>query len=315
MTIANGIGNARLTGWGSVLPDRVVTNDDLSQTLDTSDEWIQARTGIRERRVGTSTSELAIAAGAKAMAQAGLGPADIDLVILATTSPDRQMPGTASSVQLALGLECGAFDLQAACSGFVYALVVGNGMVATGADRVLVIGAETMSRIVDWEDRSTAILFGDGGGAVVLERTDGPGSMLGWALSSSGEFEEALYCDHDGGFMKMNGKEVFRQAVISMSASCNQAMEQAGVTIDDIALVVPHQANTRILDAASKRLGCSMDRMAVVLQDTGNTSSASVPLALDHAVGQGRVSNGDLVLFSGFGAGMTAAAAVMRWEP
>jgi len=304
---------SRITGWGSALPDRIVTNEELSLTLDTTDDWIRERTGIRERRIGTSTAELAAAAGAKAIAQAGVDPATIDVLILATTTPDRQIPASASRVQEMMGLDCGAFDMNAACSGFVYGVTVANGLLMTGAERALVIGAETMSRVTNWEDRGTAILFGDGAGAVVMERTEDDGAFLGWSLMSNGKYEDVLYAEHDGGTMIMEGREVFRQAVMVMAASSNDALAKAGVTIDDIALVVPHQANIRIIEAACKRLGAPMERTAIVLDRTGNTSSASIPLALVDALDNNRVSPGDLVLLVGFGAGMTAAASVIRW--
>lgn len=305
----------RISGWGSVLPDKIVTNNDLATTIETSDDWITERTGIRERRIGTSTADLGTEAAAKAIASAGIDPASIDLLILATTTPDKQCPGTGSVIQDRLGLTCGAFDLQAACSGFVYGVAVAAGMIATGMSTILVVGAETMSRITDWDDRNTAILFGDGGGAVVMEATDGPSSVLGTSLGSYGTFERLLYADHDGGCLIMEGKEVFRQAVKVMVDSSQKAMEQAGVTIEDISLVVPHQANIRIIEAACRRLGAPMEKAAVVLERTGNTSSASIPLALVDALEHDRVAPGDLVLMVGFGAGMTSAAAVVRWEP
>jgi 3-oxoacyl-[acyl-carrier-protein] synthase-3 len=303
---------ARITGWGTALPDKTVTNVDLSATMDTSDEWITERTGIRERRVGGTTCGLAVEAGRAAIASAGLDVADIDLLLLATTTPDQTVPATASAVQHELGAQCGAFDVNAACSGFVYALVAAHGFIATGANKVLVIGAETLSRITDWEDRGTAILFADGAGAVVLEATDGPGELLGWDLASDGGARSLLYADV-GGYLKMDGREVFRRAVRVMVDSGQKSMEQAGVTIDDIAMVIPHQANIRIIEAAAARLGVPMERVAVVLQRTGNTSSASIPLALVDAVEQGRVHDGDLLLLVGFGAGMTSASAVIRW--
>ncbi|RPI11828.1 MAG: ketoacyl-ACP synthase III [Actinobacteria bacterium] len=303
---------ARITGWGTALPDKTVTNVDLAATMDTSDEWITERTGIRERRVGGTTCGLAVDAARAAIASAGVDLADIDLLVLATTTPDQTVPATASSVQHELGVQCGAFDVNAACSGFVYALVAAHGFIAAGANKVLVLGAETLSRITDWEDRGTAILFADGAGAVVLEATDGPGQLLGWDLASDGGARGLLYADV-GGYLKMDGREVFRRAVRVMVDSGQKSMEQAGVTIDDIALVVPHQANIRIIEAAATRLGVSMDKVAVVLQRTGNTSSASIPLALVDAVEQGRVHDGDLLLLVGFGAGMTSASAVIRW--
>jgi 3-oxoacyl-[acyl-carrier-protein] synthase III len=303
---------ARITGWGAALPDKTVTNADLAATMDTSDEWITERTGIRERRVGGTTCGLAVEAGRAAIASAGVDLADIDLLLLATTTPDQTVPATASSVQHELGVQCGAFDVNAACSGFVYALVAAHGFIAAGANKVLVIGAETLSRITDWEDRGTAILFADGAGAVVLEATDGPGQLLGWDLGSDGGARSLLYADV-GGYLKMDGREVFRRAVRVMVDSGQKSLEQAGVTIDDIALVVPHQANIRIIEAAATRLGVPMEKVAVVLQRTGNTSSASIPLALVDAVEQGRVHDGDLLLLVGFGAGMTSASAVIRW--
>ena len=303
---------ARITGWGTALPDKTVTNVDLAATIDTSDDWITERTGIKERRVGGTTCGLAVEAGRAAIASAGVDLADIDLLVLATTTPDQTVPATASSVQHELGVQCGAFDVNAACSGFVYALVAAHGFIAAGANKVLVIGAETLSRITDWEDRGTAILFADGAGAVVLEATDGPGQLLGWDLASDGGARSLLYADV-GGYLKMDGREVFRRAVRVMVDSGQKSIEQAGVTIDDIALVVPHQANIRIIEAAATRLGVPMDKVAVVLQRTGNTSSASIPLALVDAVEQGRVHDGDLVLLVGFGAGMTSASAVIRW--
>ncbi len=303
---------ARITGWGTALPDKTVTNVDLAATMDTTDDWITERTGIRERRVGGTTCGLAVEAGRAAIASAGVDPAEIDLLILATTTPDQTVPATASSVQHELGVHCGAFDVNAACSGFVYGLVAAHGFIGAGANKVLVIGAETLSRITDWEDRGTAILFADGAGAVVLEAADGPGALLGWDLASDGAARSLLYADV-GGYLKMDGREVFRRAVRVMVESGEASMAQAGVTIDDIAVVVPHQANIRIIEAAATRLGVSMDKVAVVLQRTGNTSSASIPLALVDAVEQGRVRDGDLLLLVGFGAGMTSASAVIRW--
>ena len=215
-------------------------------------------------------------------------------------------------MQTELGLRCGAFDVNAACSGFVYGLVTGHGLIAMGAEKVLVIGTDTLARITDWEDRNTAVLFADGSGAVVLERVDGPGQLLGWDLDADGSAERFLYAEL-GGCLKMDGREVFRRAVRIMVDSGEKAMAHAGVTADDIALVVPHQANIRIIEAACQRLGIPMERAATVLHYTGNTSSASIPLALVDALDDGRVNEGDLLLLVGFGAGMTAASAVLRW--
>jgi 3-oxoacyl-[acyl-carrier-protein] synthase-3 len=302
-----------ITGWGTALPDKVLTNEDLRASgLDTSDEWIIERTGIRERRVGGTTASLSIEAGRRAIEGAGLEPHQIDALVLATTTPDRTVPATSATVQAGLGLRCGAFDLNAACSGFTYALVVAHGLIAMGSDRILVIGTDTLSGITDWADRNTAVLFADGSGAVVLEAVEGRGQLLGWDLDADGEAEQYLYCDH-GATMVMEGKEVFRRAVRIMVDSAEKTMKIAGVTGDQVALVVPHQANVRIIKAACERLGIGMDRAAIVLERTGNTSSASIPLALVDALDQGRLSKGDLVLLVGFGAGMTAASTIIKW--
>jgi 3-oxoacyl-[acyl-carrier-protein] synthase-3 len=303
---------ARISGWGTALPDKTVTNDDLAATMDTSDEWIVERTGIKERRVGGTTCGLAVEAGRAALETAGVDPTEIDLLVLATTTPDQTVPATASSVQHELGLKCGAFDLNAACSGFVYALVAAHGFIGAGADKVLVVGSETLSRITDWEDRGTAILFADGAGAVVLEAVEGRGQLLGWDLASDGSAQQLLYADV-GGHMKMDGREVFRRAVRVMVDSGNKSLAQAGISVEDLALVVPHQANIRIIEAAASRLGVPMEKIAIVLHRTGNTSSASIPLALVDAIENGRVHDGDLILLVGFGAGMTSASAVIRW--
>jgi 3-oxoacyl-[acyl-carrier-protein] synthase-3 len=280
--------------------------------FDTNDDWIVERTGIRERRVGGTTVGLSIESGRQALEMAGVDLAEIDGLILATTTPDRAVPASAAAVQNELGLRCGAFDVNAACSGFVYGLVAGHGMIAMGARKVLVIGTDTLARITDWTDRNTAILFADGSGAVVLECVDGAGQLLGWDLDADGSAERFLYSDH-GGFIQMEGKEVFRRAVRIMVDSATKSMQHAGVTADDIALVVPHQANIRIIEAACDRLGIPMERAATVLHYTGNTSSASIPLAMVDALDAGRVKRGDLVLLVGFGAGMTAASALLQW--
>ena len=307
-----GVRGAVITGWGTALPPKTLTNHDLEQFLDTSDEWIVERTGIRERHVGGTTAGLSIESGRAALAMSGLDPSEIDALVLATTTPDRAVPATAPSVQLELGLSCGAFDVNAACSGWVYALVNAHGLIAMGAEKVLVIGTDSLSRITDWDDRNTAILFADGSGAVVLEAVDGPGQLLGWDLDADGSSERLLYADV-GDYLKMDGKEVFRRAVRIMADSANKSLAHAGIEVDDLELVVPHQANTRIISAAMRRLGIPMERASVILDRTGNTSAASIPLALADALDRGRVSNGDLILFVGFGAGMTAASAVVRW--
>ncbi|MDE0803169.1 MAG: ketoacyl-ACP synthase III [Acidimicrobiales bacterium] len=307
--------SGRIIGWGTALPDGVLTNADLEARLDTTDEWITERTGIRERRQGGTTAGLAAAAGQAAIDHAGVDPASIDLVILCTTSPDRSLPASASRVQEMLGLDCGAFDLNAACSGFVYGMAAANGYIAMGSERILLIGAETLDRMTDPDDRNTAILFGNGGGAVVIDAIpdDEPDQLLGWDVGSDGSAEHILYSEV-GGFMQMDGREVFRRAVRVMVASANKAMERAGVTADDIALVVPHQANIRIIDSACQKLGFSREKTALVLHSTGNTSAASIPLALASALDSGRAKHGDLVLLVGFGAGMTWASAVLRWS-
>ncbi len=306
-----GAKGAVISGWGTALPEKVITNHELAATMDTSDEWIVTRTGIRERRIGGSTIGLSVESGRQALEMAGLDPARIDAVVLATTTPDKQW-GNAAAVQHELGLRCGAFDVNAACSGFTYGIVTGHGLVAMGADRVLVIGTDTLSRITDWDDRATAPLFADGSGAVVLESVDGPGQLLAWDLDADGSALPILQAEV-GGYIKMEGKEVFRRAVRIMVDSAEKSMRHAGVTADDIALIVPHQANVRIIDAACERLGIERGRAAVVLEHTGNTSSASIPLALADALDHGRVRNGDLVLIVGFGGGMTAGSCVLRW--
>lgn len=306
---------SRITGWASAVPDNVVTNHDLEKVLDTSHEWIVERTGIHSRTIGGTTSGLSVESGKAAIAQAGLTPSDIDVVILATTSPDKRCPATASVVQDSLGISGGAFDMNAACSGFVYGLAVADGLITTGADHVLVIGTDVLSPMTDPTDRGTAIIFADGSGAMVMSATQGAGNLLSWSLDSDGSLERLLYCEHDGGKLKMIGKEVFRSAVNYMVDTSKDALDKAGVSIDDIALVVPHQANVRIIDAACRRMGVPIERVAVVLDHTGNSSSATIPLAFVEAESQGRVSPGDLVLMTGFGAGMSAASAVIRWDP
>ncbi|MFM2077632.1 MAG: 3-oxoacyl-[acyl-carrier-protein] synthase [Actinomycetota bacterium] len=303
---------AVITGWGTALPPKVLTNHDLEQTLDTSDEWITERTGITERHVGGTTVGLSVESGRAALDMSGVDPASIDALVLATTTPDRTVPASSATVQHELGLRCGAFDVNAACSGFVYGLVQAHGLIAMGAKKVLIIGTDTLARITDWTDRNTAILFADGSGAVVLEAVEGQGQLLGWDLDADGSAERALYAEV-GGFIQMDGKEVFRKAVRIMVDSASKSMRHAGVTADDIALVVPHQANIRIIQSAVDKLGIPMERTATVLHRTGNTSSASIPLALADALDNGRVRQGDLVLLVGFGAGMTAASAILRW--
>ena len=304
---------ARFIGWGTSLGHRVVTNDELTASMDTNDEWIRERTGIHRRHVGGSTAELSTISGKAALDMAGIDPKSIDALILATTTPDRTVPATSATVQNALGLACGAFDVNAACSGFVYGLVVAHGLIAVGAERIMIIGTDTLSRIVDWTDRNTAPLFADGSGAAIIESTKGHGQLLGWDIDADGSAEEILYAEV-GSTIQMNGKEVFRRAVRIMVDSAQKSMAAAGVTTEEISIVVPHQANIRIISAACDRLGISMDKASISIHETGNTSSASIPLALFGDFGQVKPKDGDIVLLVGFGAGMTAASAILRWN-
>jgi 3-oxoacyl-[acyl-carrier-protein] synthase-3 len=303
----------RILSWGTALPDRVVTNHDLEKTLDTSDEWIVDRSGIRERRIGESTAELAIEAGRRALALAKVPAASVDLLILATTTPDQAIPATSAHVHHSLALGGGAFDLNAACSGFVYGLVAANAMLDSGASRILLIGAETLSRVTNWEDRNTAILFGDGGGALLLERVADEGQLLASDLGVDGSARDILAAEI-GGTIEMDGREVFKRAVRAMVDSASRTLDQAKIRPDEVSLIVPHQANIRIIQAACERLGIPQSRAAIVLDRTGNTSSASIPLALVDAIDKGRLRNGDLVLITGFGAGMTWGSALLRWQ-
>lgn len=303
---------AVITGWAATLPDKIVTNVDLEGSLDTTDAWIRERTGIHERRIGGTTAGLAIDAGGAALEMAGLTGADIDLVIVCTCSPDQQLPSTASTVQDQLGIAGGAMDLNAACSGFVYGLVTAHGLLATGMSRILLIGSETLSRIVDWDDRNTAILFADGAGAVVVEAVSGPGQMLGFDLGSDGSGRHLLYAEI-GGYMMMDGREVFRRAVRAVVETVTKTFEQTGIGAEDLAYTIPHQANVRIVDSACQKLGIPVEKTANVLFRTGNTSAASIPIALVDGLDRGRIQPGDLVLLVGFGAGMSWASAVIRW--
>jgi 3-oxoacyl-[acyl-carrier-protein] synthase III len=321
---------AGIVGWGTAVPDGRVTNADLEARVDTSDAWIVERTGIRERRVagpGETTATLATEAAEHAIKRAGLVPADIDLLIVATVTPDQPIPHTGAYVGDALGLQCGSFDLNAACAGFVYELVVGTSMLQMGYEHVLVVGSETLSRIVDPEDRTTTVLFGDGAGAAVLAPTRDTPGMLAWDLGCDGSAAGLLEVRAGGSrmpasevtvsgrehYLKMQGQEVFRHAVRAVVGSASATLERADVAISDVAWFVPHQANSRIIDAAANRLGFEPERTLVNIDRYGNTSSASIPLALFEAVDEGRVQDGDLVLCSGFGAGMTWASALLRW--
>lgn len=304
-----------ITGWGSALPEKVVTNADFESRLDTSDSWIVERTGIRERRFGGTTSGLAVEAGAAAIERAGLEPSAIDLLVLSTTTPDMTVPATSSTVHAQLGCSGAAFDLNAACAGYVYAVVAADAMLSAGIGftKALVIGSDTLSAITDMEDRGTAVLFADGAGAVVLEhREEASPLVLASDLGLDGSLLSILYAEH-GGYMKMEGREVFRRAVRACVDSAFKVLRQAGLTVGEIALFVPHQANLRIVEAVAQRLSIPPERWAIVLDTTGNTSSASIPLALIDAVEHDRLSSGDIVLLSGFGAGMTWGSALVRW--
>jgi 3-oxoacyl-[acyl-carrier-protein] synthase-3 len=321
---------AAITGWGTALPERVVTNADIATRFDTTDEWIVDRSGIRTRHAATgpfvaeqpphhpegglgTTASLAVEAGRHALARAGVEGKDVGLLLLCTTTPDQLIPASSAAASAALGIGGGAMDLNAACAGFTYGLVTAAGLIAGGMDRVLLIGAETLTRATNWDDRTNAFLFGDGAGAVVVEAVPGEGSMLGWDLGVDGSLVRLLYADHGSG-MAMRGQEVFRKAVRVTADSAMLSLERAKATIADIALFVPHQANIRIMEAAASRLGLPSNRIASTIDRTGNTSSASIPLALVDAVENGRLHDGDLVLLSGFGAGMTWASAVWRWR-
>ena len=304
---------ARVIGIGTALPEKVITNDDLAATMDTSDEWIRERTGIRERRIGLPTSVLGINSGRAALDAAAVDPDDIDLLILSTTTPDQRLPGTASAVSAGLGLRCGAFDLNAACAGFTYGFVVATSMIesSVGPERVLLVGADALSPITDWTDRSTAILFSDGGGAVVLERTDSE-TLLGWDLGTDGEHRSILYSDHDSTIV-MEGREVFKVAVRAVSDSVLNALRRAGLEPADVDVLLPHQANIRIIEAICKRTGIGVSKSCNVIEHTGNNSSASIPLAMAKAHDCGALVPGAVVVMTGFGAGMAWATTVVRW--
>ncbi|MBM3844063.1 MAG: ketoacyl-ACP synthase III [Verrucomicrobia bacterium] len=314
-----------ILGTGSHAPERVVTNNDLALQVETSDEWIRTRTGIRERRLAspaTETSDLAVAAALPALAQAGLTPADIDLLIVATITPDTPVPACACHVQRKLGVPTHAacFDLNAACSGFIYALDTAAALLTSGRYRhALVIGAEKLSGIVDWQDRTTCVLFGDGAGAVVLGTSDEPGrGLLGTRLGGDGANVELLCVPppvpgERGPFLRMRGKEIFKLAVRAMDDAAREILEQQGVRPDQVSLVIPHQANQRIIDAIAEYLELPPDRFFVNLDRYGNTSAASIPLALDEAHRAGRIRRGDLVLLVAFGAGLTYGSALLRW--
>jgi 3-oxoacyl-[acyl-carrier-protein] synthase-3 len=316
-------------GCGAYLPARIVTNDELAKKVDTSDEWIQQRTGIKQRHIaadGEFTSHLAIKAAERALAHAGVKASELDLIVLATATPDETFPATATRVQAALGMANGAaFDVQAVCAGFIYALSVADSMLKSGtATKALVIGAETFSRILDWRDRSTCVLFGDGAGAIVLVGEQGTGSpadrgVLANALHSDGRHHDILYVDggpsstKTTGFLRMEGREVFKHAVVNMAAVVGEVLGKAGLEAKNIDWLVPHQANKRIIDGTGRKLGLSPDRIVVTVDKHANTSAASIPLALDTAVKDGRIKKGDLLLLEGIGGGLAWGASLVRW--
>ncbi len=316
---------AQFRGVGAYLPERVVTNDELASRMDTSDCWIRERTGIRERRIaapGEMTSDLALEASRRALEAAGRDARDLDLIVLATATPDRTFPSTATAVQAGLGMTGGAaFDVQAVCSGFIYALAVADNFIRSGQARsALVIGAETFSRILDWEERETSVLFGDGAGAVVLEACeDDPRHLLSTHLHSDGRHGELLYVDGGPsstgtvGHLRMKGREVFKHAVTNLVQVVDEALAANGLGPDAIDWIVPHQANLRILRATGRKLGIGEDRVIVTVDRHANTSAASVPLALAAGVGDGRIGEGDMLLFEAMGGGFTWGAALARW--
>lgn len=324
--------NAHITGWGMAVPDQVLTNHDLEKIIDTSDEWIVEMTGIKERRIareGETTSSLALEAAWKALEIANLKPTELDLIICSTSTPEYQFPATACIVQDKLGAtKAGAFDLSAACSGFIFALNVAAQMIKSGGLKsVMVIGCETLSKIVNWSDRNTCILFGDGAGAVILQANDNPGGLLSAVMHSDGSGADFLSVPGGGSrnptseatirtgmhTIHMDGKEVFRFATRVMAQSTHEAVDASGYEIGDYKWIIPHQANLRIIDAAARGLKLPIDRFIINLDRYGNTSTASIPLALCEAVEDGRIQNGDLLVMVGFGAGLTWGAVTLQW--
>ncbi|HEU5040859.1 MAG TPA: beta-ketoacyl-ACP synthase III [Gemmatimonadales bacterium] len=324
---------AEVASVGTAVPPRVLTNHDLEQMLDTSDQWIVERTGIRERRIAApeqSVAMLSREASEKALARAGVTPEELDVIVLATASPDRLLPSTACDLQALLGAtNAAAFDVGAACPGYVFALTIAEGLIASGQARTaLIVGAEKLSTITDFQDRSTAILFGDGAGASVVRRASGDGrGILSSFIKSDGRLAPLLYRPGGGSadpisekvvcershYMKMAGREVFKAAVLAMAEACDEALRRAGIAAGEVDLLIPHQANLRIIEATAKHTGMPMSRVMVNVDRYGNTSSASIPLALDQAVAEGRVGPGSIVLLVAFGAGFTWGSAVLRW--
>ena len=324
---------AHITGWGMSVPERVLTNDELARTVDTTNEWIVGRTGIRERRIAgpkESTATLAIAAARSALECADVSPRQIDLIIVATSTPEYIFPPTPCIVQDTLGASnAGGFDLAAACSGFIYAMEMGAAAIRCGSlQTVLVIGAETLSRVVNWKDRGTCILFGDGAGAFVLQGSDTPGGVLASIMRSDGSGGPSLIIPAGGShlptsaetvrdnqhFIQMDGKEVYRFATRVMASATREVVAAAGLSLDDIALIVPHQANARIIDSAARSLNLPLDRFIVNLDRYGNTSTASIPIAICEAVAEGRIRPNDNLVLVGFGAGLTWGASTVQWN-
>lgn len=319
---------SRIAGTGSYLPEKVVTNKDLEKVVDTSDEWIRERTGIKRRHLaadGETTSDLALVAANNALEMAGIGAEDIDLIVVGTATPDKVFPATACIIQRRLGIGgCAAFDVQAACSGFVYGLDVADRYVRTGAaQNALVIGAETLSRITNWEDRATAVLFGDGAGAVVLQACDGPG-IISTHIHADGQYEDLLQVQQgiskgydtvraEQAFIEMNGNAVFRRAVATLDSIARETLDKNNIDKHDLDWFVPHQANLRIISAAAKKLDMPMERVIVTVDEHANTSAASIPLAFDAAVRDGRIQRGELILFEAFGAGFTWGSALLKF--
>lgn len=323
---------AGIIGMGSYVPEKVLTNQDLEKIVDTTDEWIVSRSGIRERRVASpeqATSDLAVEAAKRALADAGITPAEVDLIIVATNTPDSLFPAVACIVQERLGAaKAGAFDLLAGCTGFLYALSVASGLVTAGMHRnVLIIGSETLSRIVNWGDRNTCVLFGDGAGAAVVGRVPGDYGLIHTRLGADGAGGQHL-CLPAGGsrmpasretvdkklhFVHMNGREVFKFAVRACGDGSLEALAAAGLTVQDVDFLIPHQANIRIIEAAAKRLELPMEKVMVNIERFGNTSTACIPMALEEAVNLGKIKDGDNILMAAFGAGLTWAVTIMRW--
>jgi 3-oxoacyl-[acyl-carrier-protein] synthase III len=313
-----------IAGVGSALPKKRITNEELAKTVDTTDQWIVERTGIRCRYIAgedETTATLATDAARKALDQAGMEAGQIDLIVLATATPDQTFPSSATKVQAALGInDCIAFDVHAVCTGFLYALSVADSMIRSGnARNALVIGSETFSRILDWEDRATCVLFGDGAGALVLSGEETEGGILATRLHADGRHNDLLFVDGGPsttgtvGKLRMKGREVFRHAVVNLADVLNEVLEAAGLTSADVDWVVPHQANARILDATAKKLGLPAEKVIVTVDEHANTSAASVPLALDTAVRDGRIKRGDIVVLEAMGGGFTWGAAALRY--